>query len=307
MLVGEDSAISYYGDGHNELHLLFNFPLMRTDRLTPAWVRANQRGRLAALPPGAWPCNTLGNHDSSRVWTHFGDGQNDAALARLSLALMLTLRGTPFLYYGEEIGMADYLFTDAGKFRDSLGQMIYQLEVQLLKAPPGEAAVHAANVGRDKCRTPMQWTRAANAGFSPAGVETWLPVNPNYAQGVNVEEQWADPHSLLRFYQSLLHVRRQTPALVSGDYTPVHDAAADYLALLRRSTADGQTCLVLLNMSGRTQRLCFRGPDLAGDDGPSTAGPVAARRIFSSHVREGDMDNLAELALAPYEVYIGQL
>jgi len=68
VLVGETGEIAYYGDGDNELHLVFNFPLMRTKRLTPAWIRANQRERLAALPPGAWPCNTLGNHDSPRIY-----------------------------------------------------------------------------------------------------------------------------------------------------------------------------------------------------------------------------------------------
>lgn len=84
MLVGETSDIAYYGDGDNELHLVFNFPLMRTRHLTPAWVRTNQEERLAALPAGAWPGNTLGNHDSPRVYSRFGDGHNDDALARIS-------------------------------------------------------------------------------------------------------------------------------------------------------------------------------------------------------------------------------
>lgn len=307
MLVGEDSAISYYGDGQNELHLLFNFPLMRTDHLTPAWVRANQKERLGALPPRAWPCNTLGNHDVSRVYSHFGDGQHDAELARLSLALMLTLRGAPFLYYGEEIGMTDYLFGDADRFRDSLGKVLYQLETQLLGVSPDEAAAHAARVGRDKCRTPMQWSNAPNAGFSPANVPTWLPVSPNYAQGVNVAEQWADADSLLHFYRRFLRVRRQTSALIAGDYVPLHEDAQDYLAFLRRSAGDGQTCLAILNMSDRTQRLCFRSEELATGSGLAGGGAKAARRVFSSHSRKGDVDLLDELAIAPYEVYIGEL
>ena len=307
VLVGEDSDISYYGDGQDELHLLFNFPLMRTDRLKPAWVRANQSERLAALPPGAWPCNTLGNHDASRVYSHFGDGRHDAQLARLSLALMLTLRGTPFLYYGEEIGMTDYLFADPHRFRDSLGKMLYRLEMQLLSAPAGEAAAHAARLGRDKCRTPMQWANTANAGFSPAGVQTWLPVNPNYTQGINVAQQWANPDSLLHFYRRLLHARRATPALVAGDYTPLHEDSADYLTFLRYSQVHGQACLVVLNWSDRNQHLAFDGVQLAAGTRHAAEQPRMARLVFSSHRRSGDVELLNGLTIAPYEAYGGEL
>ena len=120
MLVGETDEIAFYGKNNDELHLNFNFPLMRTDHITPAWVRANQKERLAALPAWAWPCNTLGNHDTSRVCNHYGDGIHNQAIARLNLALMLTLKGTPFLYNGEEIGMRDFLIDNLNLFRDPL-------------------------------------------------------------------------------------------------------------------------------------------------------------------------------------------
>jgi len=138
MLVGEDDDIAYHGDGDNELHLVFNFPLMRTERLTPAWIRANQGERLkrlAEVSPDCWPCNTLGNHDSPRLASRFGDGQNDTALARLHLALMLTLRGTPFLYNGEEIGMTNFQLTDFSQIRDSLGLFIYHVAKDVFNAP----------------------------------------------------------------------------------------------------------------------------------------------------------------------------
>ena len=313
VLVGEDEHVEYYGDAGNELHLAFNFPLMGTDRLTPQWVRANQEQRLASLPPGAWPCNTLGNHDTERVYTHFANGEDDAAIARLSLALMLTLRGTPFLYNGEEIGMTDLLLRDVGQFRDNLAVWFYHMERQVLGISPEEAAQWAARFGRDKNRTPMQWTAAANAGFSPPGVGTWLPVNPNYAQGVNVASQLADPDSLLNFYRCLLRVRKHTPALIAGDYTPLHEHAHDYLAFLRSvspqarlrsvprqaglrgSDADQQTCLVVLNFSAKGHTLSF---DLAAE---------TARLIFSSHKRASERDDLARIALAPFEIYIAEL
>jgi alpha-glucosidase len=303
MLVGETSEIAYYGDGHNELHLVFNFPLMKTKRLTPAWVRANQQERLTALPPGAWPCNTLGNHDQPRVYSRYGNGQDDDALARLSLALMLTLRGTPFLYNGEEIGMTDLPLEDISLFRDNLGLWVYHAVINELGLPPAEALAYANHFGRDKCRTPMQWANAPNAGFSPAGVQTWLPVNPNYAQGVNVADQMDDPDSLLTFYRRMLRLRKQTPALIAGDYTPLHEEAEDYLTFLRRSEADPstgsgqaeQTCLVVLNMSNQAHTLSF---DLDAH---------TAQLLFSSQGRDGDTDCLSHLSIAPFEIYIAEL
>lgn len=209
VLVGESDDISYYGDGTNELHLIFNFPLMRARRLTPEWVRANQAARLAALPPAAWPCNTLNNHDSSRMLTRFGDGNHDELIARTSLALLMALKGTPFLYYGEEIGMSDYHLPDLGLFRDPPARWFYDSEIAD-GTPPEQALARAAAYSRDRCRTPMQWDGSDNAGFSPAGVTTWLPVNPDYAKGVNVAAQRQDPGSLWRFYQGMLRLRKES-------------------------------------------------------------------------------------------------
>lgn len=293
VLVGESEEIAYYGDGTNELHLAFNFPLMRTDRLIPAWVRANQEERLSALPPGAWPCNTLNNHDSSRVYSRYGNGQNDAALARLHLALLLTLRGTPFLYNGEEIGMTDLLLESVDQFRDNLSVWLYHALIDEMAHSPASAAPSAARFGRDKCRTPVQWANVPNGGFSPAGVQTWLPVNPNYAKGINVANQMDEPNSLLNFYRRMLRMRKRTPALIAGDYTPLHQDAQDYLAFLR--ACDEQTCLIVLNMSDQAHTIQF---DL--DVG-------TARLVFSSHTRESETDDPSRLTVAPFEVYIGEV
>ncbi len=143
MLVGEDDDIDYMGNGNDELQLVFNFPLMRTERITPDHIRRNQEERLAklaALPHPGWPCNTLGNHDSPRIHTRYGDRQHDAELARLHAALVLTLKGTPFLYNGEEIGMTDYIITDPGKLRDTMATWYYESLVQELNVAPQEAA-----------------------------------------------------------------------------------------------------------------------------------------------------------------------
>ncbi len=282
VLIGETDDISYYGSGDDELHLVFNFPLMRTNRLTPDWVRDNQALRLATLPEGAWPCNTLGNHDSPRMFSHFGDGRNSMEQARLHLALLLTLQGTPVLYNGEEIGMSDYLITDVNRFRDPLSLDVYRMETELMQSPAQEAVLFAALNGRDKCRTPVQWADAPNGGFCPAEIEPWLPVNPEYAQGVNVAAQQGDSGSLLAFYRRMLATRRANPALISGGYELVEQGSADVLAF--RRAGPEQICLVLLNFSDREQ--------------PVDA-PHSARRVFSSHAGDG--------ALAPFEVRILEL
>jgi alpha-glucosidase len=170
MLVGEDDDIRYMGNGDDELHLVFNFPLMRTERITPGHIRLNQKERLTqleALPIMGWPCNTLGNHDTSRIYTTYGDKQHDADLARLHAALVLTLKGTPFLYNGEEIGMTDLIITDASKLRDTMATWYYDRLVNELNVDSEEAARRAGEMSRDKNRTPMQWTDDPMVDFLP--------------------------------------------------------------------------------------------------------------------------------------------
>lgn len=259
MLVGEDDDIAYLGNGKDELHLVFNFPLMRTKLITPSHIRKNQKERLAALEnlsaEKGWPCNTLGNHDCPRIHTRFGDGIHDAELARLNAALVLTLKGTAFLYNGEEIGMTDFMLTDISHVKDTMGSWYYHTIVTEMGVHPEEAMVRTAEMTRDKNRTPMQWSNNPNAGFSPTGITTWLPVNPNYKDGINVYEQEKNPASLLQYYKRLLRVRRESPALQHGDYLPLHARSKDYFAFLRKSKE--QAVLVVLNYSSKAHKLDF--------------------------------------------------
>lgn len=296
MLVGEDDDVTYLGNGGDELDMVFNFPLMRTDLLTPEWIIKNQQERLAALgavSPDAWACNTLGNHDNSRIYTRYslarlsGDGAHDGERARLALAVVLTLRGTPFLYNGEEIGMTDYLISDPSSLRDSMATWYYDHLMNDLKVDPAEAARRAASMSRDKNRTPMQWRNAPNAGFCPKDISPWLPVNPNYSSGVNVQEQEKDPVSLLSFYRSLMRIRKANPALVEGDYHPILTLASDCL-LFRRSTAD-QSVLVTLNFSEKPASFNF-----------SELNMQMTRVLFSS--TERNTTDLRHLTLVPFEI-----
>ncbi|MFL5807081.1 MAG: glycoside hydrolase family 13 protein [Roseiflexaceae bacterium] len=295
VLVGEDEDVAFHGAGDDELHLVFNFPLMRAGRLTPAHIRANQAIRLAELPPGAWPCNTLGNHDTPRVWSRYGDGVHNAALARLHLALVLTLKGTPFLYNGEEIGMADLELSNLSELRDTAALNQYRVLTEQRGMPPEEALKAVALTTRDRCRGPFQWSSAPNSGFSPPDVAPWLPVNPNYATGVNVATQEIDPTSLLSFYRRLLHLRQTTPALLAGDYHVLHAQSEAYFAFLRHDAGTGQICLVVLNFSNEAQTVIF---DL---------GDMQPRLRFSSQAREDQTIALDLLTLAPFEIFIADL
>ena len=300
MLVGEDDNIDYMGNGEDELHLVFNFPLIRVGRLTPSRIRLNQKERLTrldALPSKGWPCNTLGNHDTSRIHTFFGDRQHDAELARLHAALMLTLKGTPFLYNGEEIGMADLIITDPTRLRDTMATWYHDRSINELKVDPEEAARRAGEMTRDRNRTPMQWSDNPNSGFSPAGVETWLPVNPNYREGINVKDQQHNPSSLLNYYKRLLRVRKHSPALVEGEYSPVHNTATDYFAFLRKSAE--QTVLVILNFSDTKLELDFsRVREIKGRN---------LQILFSSAERLKTAKPPRGLTISPFEVFIAEV
>jgi len=270
---------------------------MRTAKLTPSHIRKNQRERISALSKithAAWPCNTLGNHDCSRLISQFGDGIHNAEIARLSLALMLTLHGTPFLYYGEEIGMTDFMLTDISQVRDTMGTWYYEAIVTDLGVDPAEAMRRTAAMTRDKNRTPMQWTNSPNGGFCPPTATPWLPVNTNTSDGINVKEQVDEPLSLINYYRKLIHLRKTTPALVYGSYQALHERASEYFAFLRDTKE--QTVLVVLNFSGHTQKLYFPKLPL------KTAHP-----LFSSAGRAMKEDKLREVRIGAYEVYIAEL
>ncbi len=294
VLIGETDDIAFYGINNDELHLNFNFPLMRTPAITAEHVRSNQEERLAALPASAWPCNTFGNHDSSRVFSNYGDGKNNDLQARLYLMLLLCLKGTPFLYNGEEIGMSDNLLEDAGQYKDPLGLLFYEMAKVELGLSEKEAIKIGSNRGRDKCRTPMQWSNAANAGFSPEGITPWLPVNPDYLKGTNVKEQQAINDSLWKFYQRMLHIRKGSLALSIGEYREVKSVAEDVL-IFERFYGDEKMTIVL-NLSPNLQNVSSEG------------NPYSSGRVILSNI---DHDILAEkgvIRLLPYQgIIFGQM
>ena len=261
VMIGEaylpiDRLMAYYGVDLTGFHLPFNFHLLSTP-WQPTAVAALIEAYEAALPPGAWPNWVLGNHDRSRLASRLGLRQT-----RVAAMLLLTLRGTPTIYQGEEIGMMDV--------------PIPPERVQ----DPWERNVPGLGLGRDPERTPMQWDAGANAGFSAA--EPWLPIAPD-ADTVNVAAQAADSTSTLALYQALTRLRRSEPALSVGDYRP---GRADETVLTYERHHGGRRLIVTLNMSGQAQFL---------------SGLPAGRLLVSTALdRAGEPTN-GDLALMPDE------
>lgn len=220
---GQDIGDGARGD---ELHLPFNFRLIMLP-WDPAAIKAHVDEYDGALPHHAWPNYVLGNHDVGRIASRVGPAQ-----ARIAALLLLTLRGTPTLYYGDELGMVNV-----------------DIPPDKLQDPQG---INIPGTSRDPARTPMQWDASANAGFCPANVEPWLPLAPDYAQ-VNVAAQRDDPASMLSLVRGLLAYRRQTPALFGGRYYPVDGAPDGCFIFLRQFNE--QRCLVALNFTGEEKHL----------------------------------------------------
>jgi alpha-glucosidase len=241
LLIGEvylpvDRLMHYYGRERPGVHLPFNFQLIDApwDARSLAKLIADYE---AALPPRGWPNWVLGNHDRPRVAAKRGQAQ-----ARVAAMLLLTLRGTPTLYYGDELGLSDVTIPAA------------------LVQDPRELREPGLALGRDPVRTPMPWDGSGNAGFSAA--KPWLPLHADWPTR-NVARMADEPHSILTLYRQLLAVRRLHPALSIGDFALLGEEG-DILAYERRHGA--QRLIVALNFGGRSQHLQL--PDWARDCRP---------------------------------------
>ena len=230
VLIGElslplERLVHYYGEQLDEIHLPFNFHFVNMPVWEAGTVREAVENYEAALPEEGWPNWVLGNHDQPRIATRVGRQQ-----ARLTQMLLLTLRGTPTCYYGDELGMQDV-----------------QVPKELVHDPRGK---EQPQYGRDPVRSPMQWNSTANAGFCPNGVTPWLPVAYDY-QTFNVETEQQDPRSFLVLIRILLELRRSHPALTIGSYQTVQQENASCFVYLRQH--EGQRCLIALNFSAQDQ------------------------------------------------------
>jgi alpha-glucosidase len=206
------------------LHAGYSFPLLIARRLGPAFITKHFAG--LAQHPRHWPCVSFSNHDVTRTVSRFGDGASNPALARLMLALLITLKGTTLIYQGEELGLPE-ADLQRHQLRDPVGDLYYPVAK-----------------GRDGCRTPMPWrTGAANYGFTSGA--PWLPAAAEHA-GLTVDVQEADGDSTLAFARDLIALKKALPALKWGEIAFL-DVPAPLLAFARE--ADGQRVVCVFNMS----------------------------------------------------------
>lgn len=233
MMVGEvmghdaQLAARYVGNGHDQLHQAFNFTWLKLPWKPNPFLRAILDWE-AALPPGAWPCHVLNNHDVDRFVTRAGGGCYADARAKVAATLLLTMRGTPYLYYGEELGLPNTPIP-RGEIVDPPGKQYWPFYL-----------------GRDPARTPMPWDGSTYGGFSTA--KPWLRLNKD-VQTRNVAVQKADPTSIFNVYRHLLKLRRTSLALRRGMFRSLQRKPKQMLAYLR--VHPQQTMLVLLNFSRR--------------------------------------------------------
>jgi len=239
----------FYGTSDDELHLCFNFSLVFSEFRAEA-LRGVVGSTEAALPPGSQPAWTGSNHDVGRFPTRWCDGWDERS--RCALMALLALRGTPFLYYGDEIGMIDVPMPE---------------DAQLDLVGGGGAE----QPSRDAGRTPMRWNGRAGAGFTREGVRPWLPIGDPHA--INVEDQRGDPDSMLQLCRDLIALRRATPDLRSGAYASL--PSPDGVWAWRR----GEGIVVAVNLSGEAASLPL---------GPATI-EIGTDRARDGETVEGDL------------------
>jgi alpha-glucosidase len=275
VLIGEtwtkniDELKLYYGEHNNELQLPMDFMFTRVDKLSPAEFR---RQIAAADSAGGWPTWVISNHDIVRSYNRYGDGVHNDDIAKLMGALYLTLRGTPIMYYGEELGMENNDPKRPEDVKDPIGRRGWPVEK-----------------GRDGERTPMQWSEAANAGFS--NHDPWLPVPESYKTH-NVASESKDPNSVLEFYRKVLTLRHENSALLEGTYQALNEEDANVLSYVR--SYKGKSVLVALNMSGAAQKTSVK---MEG---------ASAATLTSLVATPGAEAKGSEVSLPAFGVFIGE-
>ncbi|MGJ3253931.1 MAG: alpha-amylase family glycosyl hydrolase, partial [Elainellaceae cyanobacterium] len=227
-------SIIFYGVHHDELHLPFAFEFPFSPWY-PGYLQREIEKKELMTPANACPTYFLDNHDIPRHlsrWVECSLCVDTVAIAKAAATLLLTVRGTPILYYGQELGMVDNTDIPPEKRRD---QAIVLSETGEVPPP------------RDGARTPMQWDDSAHAGFSfGKDIEPWLPVHENYHE-INVKAEFADDDSILNFYRQLIQVRKASEALLRGRWETLIYYPYEHLAYTR--TTENETVLVIINFS----------------------------------------------------------
>ncbi len=295
-------ALALTGEPNRFLSMVFQFEHMELDggfgdTGLKSWRLADLKQVLTRwqvdLADQGWNSNYLSNHDQPRPVSRFGDDRRyRVQSAKLLGTLNHLLRGTPYIYQGEEIGMTNVAFDTIADYRDIATLNLYHEfvdELRLVDAATAMTVVHARS--RDNSRTPMQWSDAPQAGFTTG--TPWIRVNPNYPL-INVEQDLADPDSIFHYYQALIRLRRAEPVVVYGRYELLLPEHKQIYAFTR--TLDADRLLVILNFSKEAP--VFELP----------AGlPASDPQLLLANYPAGPANDLRRLPLRPYEARVYRL
>lgn len=270
VFVTPKTALDLVEPARGELDMVFSFEHMETDQYLVKWFKrpfhAGRFGKTLAKWQSAldWNANYFENHDQPRAVSRFGDdGEFWEKSAKLLCVMLLTLRGTPFIYQGQEIGMTNFDFSTMAELQDVESHNIYGLAKRLgFPAKVRWRIIRATS--RDNARTPMQWNSKANAGFSTA--TPWLGVNKNYP-GINMEAQLKDANSIRSLYKTMIRLRAKSEVLKAGTFKAL--TIKRNLIVYERSH-EGRSLRILLNFSKRKQRCDERGGVLLSNYGRRT-------------------------------------
>lgn len=266
MTVGEafgvvaDQANLYVGNNRKELNMIYHFD-HAVPRNESCFIKPSPEFSLVALKNiftkwdkaignNGWNTVYLGNHDNPRMLSRFGNtGIYRNESAKMLATLLLSLKGTPFLYQGDEIGMSNAHFAHISEFNDV--QVLNAYETLVVQQENSEKEFLSASnvIARDHARTPMQWDSTKNAGFSES-LFTWLKVNENYIN-INVVNQENDADSVLNFYRKLLKIRKENKAIIYGEYNDLR-SNCNNIWLYTRNTVDTKI-LVMNNFTNKIQ------------------------------------------------------
>lgn len=269
--------------GKYDFRKLYRFSTLELKRAVESW-------QVAMQERGGWVGNYLSNHDQPRQINHFGSPEEKyrRASARALGMLNLSLRGTPFIYQGEEVGMTD-INPSRGEWKDYEAINAFAQLRSMFHLPKGTAERIVSRVTRDNARTPVQWNGSRNAGFTTG--TPWFRVNPNYRE-VNIEDDVLNMNSVVNFYKRMIALRKEHPVFTWGSFASIESENPSIIAFTRGEKGkDGEVFLVAVNLTGRASAIKL----------PPSAGAQCALYTHSSRPLEERM------RLQPYEGLIYRL
>ncbi|MGG4036022.1 alpha-glucosidase [Paenibacillus cisolokensis] len=296
MTVGEVAYVSpeegllYVGEDRHELNALFHFEV--ADEM-PGWdmlrFKEIQKNWYQKLKGKGWNSQFLNNHDHTRQVTRYGnDGKYRVESAKLLATMLHTLPGNPYVYQGEEIGMTGVRFASIEDYNDIAMKNRYREEVEKGRDPK-EVFESLLALSRDNSRTPMQWDDTEHAGFTTG--TPWIKVNPNYKE-INVKRDLAHEHSIYRYYQKLIALRKANPVIVYGDYEDLSPGDPHLYVYTR--CLDGDRLLVMLNHADH--ETAFTLPDGFDDR--------QKQLLIANYPDVGEGDSIASCKLRPHEARV---